>query len=66
MARDEAAHLGYAHGPHFCLGAWPARLQVRTALTAPLRRSPGLAPAKAPERMPDPGTWRPDSLPVVL
>ncbi|GAA4529083.1 hypothetical protein [Nonomuraea ferruginea] len=66
LARDEAAHLGYAHGPHFCLGAWPARLQVRIALTAPLRRSPGLAPAKAPERMPDPGTWRLASLPVVL
>ncbi|GAA2899782.1 cytochrome P450 [Streptosporangium fragile] len=61
-------HLGFAHGPHFCLGASLARVQTEVALTALLRRFPGLAPAAAPEeaRVPDPGTWRLASLPVTL
>jgi cytochrome P450 len=64
-----AAHLGFAHGPHFCLGASLARVQVQVALTALLRRAPGLALAVPPEevqRAPDGGTWRLAALPVVL
>jgi cytochrome P450 len=61
-----AGHLGFAHGPHFCLGAALARVQTEVALTALLRRFPGLALAAAPERAPDPGTWRLTALPVVL
>ncbi|WP_020574321.1 cytochrome P450 family protein [Actinopolymorpha alba] len=62
-------HLGFAHGPHFCLGASLARVQTELALTALLRRYPKLALAAPPEdvrHLPDPGTWRLASLPVTL
>jgi cytochrome P450 len=62
-----ASHLGFAHGPHFCLGAAFARVQTQVALTALLRRD--LALAVAPEqvrRAPDGGTWRLAELPVTL
>ncbi|MBK1786070.1 cytochrome P450 [Prauserella cavernicola] len=58
-------HLGYAHGPHFCLGAGLARVQTEVALSA-LLRAPGLAPAGPARRVPDPGTWRLAELPVTL
>jgi cytochrome P450 len=62
------AHLGFAHGPHFCLGAPLARVETEVALTALLRRFPDLALASPGEvaRTPDPGTWRLASLPVTL
>jgi cytochrome P450 len=61
------AHLGYAHGPHFCLGAALARVQTETALTALLRRFPGLALADGgADRVPDPGTWRLTALFVTI
>jgi len=59
-------HLGYAHGPHFCLGAPLARAQTEVALAAVLRRFPNLALAGDAGRVPDPGTWRVTSLPVTL
>jgi cytochrome P450 len=66
---EGAAHLGYAHGPHFCLGAAFARTQVEVALAGLLRRFPDLAFAGSPTRpgrLPDPGTWRLAALPVTL
>ena len=36
------AHLAFAHGPHFCLGAHLARLETRTCLLALLGELPGL------------------------
>ncbi|GAA0918056.1 cytochrome P450 [Nonomuraea longicatena] len=63
----EAAHLGFAHGPHFCLGASLARVEIEVALTALLRRHPALATAgDGATRVPDPGTWRLATLPVTL
>lgn len=63
-------HLGYAHGPHFCLGAPLARLQVQVALSALLRSYPGLELADQGDgrarRVPDPATWRLSALPVSL
>jgi cytochrome P450 len=62
-------HLGFAHGPHFCLGAPLARMQTEIALSALLTRFPDLAPLVPPEEItyvPDPGTWRLSSLPVTL
>jgi cytochrome P450 len=67
--RSGAAHLGFAHGPHFCLGASFARVQTQVALTALLHRAPGLALAVAPDevqRASDGGTWRLAALPVML
>jgi cytochrome P450 len=64
-----AGHLGYAHGPHFCLGASLARVETEVALTALLRRFPDLALTSTSQvtgRIPDPGTWRLASLPVTL
>ncbi len=67
------AHLGYAHGPHFCLGAPLARVQTTVALGALLRRFPDLALSSstalagvAARRVPDPGTWRLAALPVTI
>ncbi|WP_370944299.1 cytochrome P450 [Amycolatopsis sp. cg5] len=60
-----AGHLGFAHGPHFCLGASLARVETEVALTVLLRRFPDLA-IKEAERAPDPGTWRLSSLVVSL
>ncbi|MEV0276976.1 cytochrome P450 [Streptomyces sp. NPDC050610] len=63
-----AGHLGFAHGPHFCLGASLARVQTEVALTALLRRFPNLALAgpSAAQRAVDPGTWRLAELRVTL
>ncbi|WP_416211483.1 cytochrome P450 family protein [Frankia sp. Cas3] len=63
---DPSRHLGYAYGPHFCLGASLARVQVEVALSALLDRFPDLALADTPGRIPDPGTWRLTSLRVTL
>ncbi|GAB3826878.1 cytochrome P450 [Dactylosporangium cerinum] len=67
------AHLGYAHGPHFCLGAPLARVQTTVALGALLSRFPDLALSDAgalagiaARRVPDPGTWRLAALPVTV
>ncbi|MFH8404129.1 cytochrome P450 [Streptomyces sp. NPDC018019] len=40
--RDTAGHLAFGHGIHHCLGAALARLETVTALTALIRRFPGL------------------------
>jgi cytochrome P450 len=65
-AAGMSGHLGYAHGPHFCLGAPLARAQTQIALAALLRRFPNLAPAGDAGWVPDPATWRLTSLPVNL
>ncbi|HET6288227.1 MAG TPA: cytochrome P450 [Amycolatopsis sp.] len=65
-AAGPAWHLAFAHGPHFCLGASLARVQTEVALTALLRRFPDLALADGVLRIPDPGTWRLNALPVKL
>lgn len=60
-------HLAFAHGPHFCLGAAPARVQTEAALTALLQRFPRLAPVPdGVQRVPDPATLRLAALPVTL
>lgn len=60
------SHLGFAHGPHFCLGAPLAKVQVEIALTALLSRFPDLALVDADvHRVPDPGNWRFAVLPVT-
>ncbi|GAA4533862.1 cytochrome P450 family protein [Amycolatopsis samaneae] len=66
--RGAGAHLGFAHGPHFCLAAALARVETEVALTGLFRRFPRLAPAVPVgdlRRTPDPGTWRLGELPVT-
>ncbi|HEY3708904.1 MAG TPA: cytochrome P450 [Amycolatopsis sp.] len=66
VRRAPGGHLGFAHGPHFCLGASLARVQTEVALGAVLRRFPALALAEpGAHRAPDPGTWRLTTLPVT-
>lgn len=64
VRRAAGAHLGFAAGPHFCLGASFARVQIEVALAALFERFPALRVLEAP-RVPDPGTWRLASLRVA-
>ncbi|AGL14342.1 cytochrome P450 [Actinoplanes sp. N902-109] len=65
LRRSGPAHLGYAHGPHFCLGAALARVEIEVALAALLHRFPAMSVVTA-EHVPDPGTWRLNRLVVSL
>ncbi|WP_433871786.1 cytochrome P450 [Saccharopolyspora sp. CA-218241] len=42
LLRSEASHIGFGHGPHHCLGAQLARLELQVALRTLLTRLPGL------------------------
>ncbi|MEV3992715.1 cytochrome P450 [Streptomyces sp. NPDC049837] len=45
---ERPRHLGFGHGPHFCVGAPLARLQLRIALRALFERFPDLRLAGPP------------------
>ncbi|MFC3892489.1 cytochrome P450 [Lentzea rhizosphaerae] len=42
LSRDDAPPLALGYGPHYCLGAQLAKLELRVALTSVLARFPGL------------------------
>ncbi|QFZ21419.1 cytochrome P450 [Saccharothrix syringae] len=42
LRRQGASHVGFGHGPHHCLGAPLARMELQVALDVLLRRLPGL------------------------
>jgi cytochrome P450 len=44
--RPERTHLGFGHGPHFCIGASLARTELRVVFATLARRLPGLRLAK--------------------
>ncbi|MEU3518907.1 cytochrome P450 [Streptomyces sp. NPDC006654] len=44
--RPERNHLGFGHGPHFCIGASLARTELRVVFAAMAERLPGLRLAK--------------------
>ncbi|MFB4297382.1 cytochrome P450 [Actinomadura sp. NTSP31] len=52
--RSPNPHLGFGHGRHMCLGAPHARMELRVAIAALLRRLDGLALAIDPARL----RWR--------
>ncbi|GAA0938494.1 cytochrome P450 [Nonomuraea longicatena] len=53
LGREDAIkHLSFGAGPHFCLGAPLARLELATALTELTRRLPGLRLAVPPQEVP--------------
>jgi cytochrome P450 len=49
--RDAGAHLTFGHGPHFCLGAHLARVQMRTLFATLLARTSWIEPAGEPARL---------------
>lgn len=53
LDRRPNPHLAFGHGHHFCLGAALARLEIRLALPALVRRFPSLDLAGAP-------VWKPN------
>ena len=42
LFRQEASHLGFGYGPHHCLGAPLARMELQVAVRTLLERLPGL------------------------
>jgi cytochrome P450 len=51
VGRTGNDHLAFGHGPHFCLGAHLARLQMRAMFTAVLDRLDDIEPAGEPRRL---------------
>ena len=56
LDRASNGHLGFGHGPHYCLGAPLARMEVRTALWTAVHRLPHLELAVPEKDLP----WKPD------
>ena len=54
LTRTPNQHLALGVGPHFCLGAQLARIELQEALLALLRRFPGLRAARPVEEL----AWR--------
>ncbi|WNV90526.1 cytochrome P450 [Umezawaea sp. Da 62-37] len=50
--RRVTGHLAFGHGAHLCLGAVLARVELRIALAAIVRRLPGLRLAVPPDEVP--------------
>ncbi|MFI2667950.1 cytochrome P450 [Micromonospora carbonacea] len=42
LDRDPNPHIAFGHGPHYCIGASLARLEIQAAIGALARRLPGL------------------------
>ncbi|GLZ56362.1 cytochrome P450 [Actinomycetospora sp. NBRC 106378] len=67
--RPPSPHLAFGHGIHRCIGAELARMELRTAYPALLRRFPELAMAVDERTLPLRGTsivYGVDALPVTL
>ena len=50
MTRADNRHLGFAHGPHYCLGAPLARLEGQIAIASVVLKFASLEPAEPPKR----------------
>ncbi|MEU4449185.1 cytochrome P450 [Actinosynnema sp. NPDC050801] len=69
ITREQTGHLGFGHGPRYCIGAPLARLESRLALASLYRRLPDLSLAIDPDDIPySPSffTIGPMSIPVDL
>ncbi|MFI0417380.1 cytochrome P450 [Spongiactinospora sp. 9N601] len=49
ITRESTGHVAFGHGVHHCLGAPLARMEMRAAFPALLRRFPGLRPVGEPK-----------------
>ncbi|WP_307822104.1 cytochrome P450 [Streptomyces coffeae] len=61
IRRRQAGHLGFGHGPHFCVGVHLARLQLETALAGFFSRFPNASLA-TPEQQ----EWKPTPVPSFV
>lgn len=52
LDRPGNGHVGFGHGPHYCLGAPLARMEVRVALWSAIHRLPDLALAVPADELP--------------
>ncbi|MEV6155388.1 cytochrome P450 [Nonomuraea sp. NPDC052129] len=52
ITREPTGHLGFGHGPRYCIGAGLARLESRVALETLYRRFPDLSLAIDPDDIP--------------
>jgi nocardicin N-oxygenase len=69
VERTENPHLALGHGPHYCLGANLAKMELHVALQSLFTRFPRLALAVAPDAVPwrsGTAVWGFDELPVML
>jgi cytochrome P450 len=66
IRRTDNAHLSFAAGIHFCLGAGLARLEVQVFLERLLSRHPSVSLAGAPQRRPGLGLRGFERIPVTL
>ncbi|GAA2776113.1 hypothetical protein GCM10019017_21230 [Streptomyces showdoensis] len=55
ITRPPGPHLAFGHGPHHCIGAGLARLELRTAIGALAGRVPALRLAEPATALPFPG-----------
>lgn len=65
LDRDHNPHIGFGHGPHHCVGAQVARVQLQEALAGLVRRFPELRAAAPPEWKTGLSTRAPRTLPVT-
>ncbi|SNT52211.1 Cytochrome P450 [Actinomadura meyerae] len=66
IRRTDNAHLSFAAGIHFCLGAGLARLEVQVFLERLLARHPSVSLAGTPRRRPGLGLRGFERIPVTL
>jgi cytochrome P450 len=66
IARDDNRHLGFAHGPHYCLGAPLARLEGQIAIGTVVQTFARLEPGGLPKRRHHFYLRGLESLPVVV
>ena len=50
VGREDNRHLGFAHGPHYCLGAALARLEGQIAIGTVVQTFARLEPGEPPKR----------------
>ncbi|GAB3486238.1 cytochrome P450 family protein [Amycolatopsis cihanbeyliensis] len=66
LARPDNPHLGFGHGPHYCLGAALALNEAEIAINLLLRRHPGLRRAAPAEEVAPRYLLPMEKLPVYL